>query len=115
MRFFRLCYNKEFETAKVDYLKSLIDEKDKLFYIEKYLENKKYLVSDDELTFIDFKFFSYLDYNIRLDKQFLNTLKNVNRYYQSINNMDFVTRFRDAGLRNLGIVKPSGVFGGKPV
>ena len=110
-RFFRLCYDPDFEKKKDEYLKSLVDEKNKLAQIDKYLENKKYLVSDDQLTFIDFKFFSYLDYNIRLDKGFLDQLQNVNRYFQSMNNMDFVKRFQEAGLRNLGLVRPGASFG----
>eukprot|EP01084_Bolivina_argentea_P041357 76297_1 len=113
--FFRLCYNTDFEKEKIVYLKSLIDEKEKLYHIDKYLEKRTYLVNDKELSFIDFKFFSFLDYNVRMDKGFLDKLKNVNKYYQAINSMDFVKRFQDAGLRNLAIVAPSGVFGGKPV
>lgn len=113
--FFRLCYDPDFEKKKDGYIKSLIDEKGKLCQIEKFLETKKYLVSDDDLTFIDFKFFSYLDYNIRLNDGFLDKLKNINRYYNSINNMDFVKRFQENGLRNLGIVKPGASFGGNPV
>lgn len=114
-RFFRLCYNPDFEKDKIKYLESLTDEKDKLCYIDKYLQNKKYLVCDTELAFIDFKFFTYIDYNVRLDKGFLDKLNNVSRYYDEINKMDFVKRFQDANLRNLAIVKPSGIFGGKPV
>ena len=115
MKFFYLCFDSDFDKKKDEYIKSLIDDNGKLCHIEKYLETKKYLVSDDELTFIDFKFFSYLDFNLRLDKGFLNKLKNINRYYNSINNMDFMKRFQELGLRNLPLVRSHGTFGADSV
>ena len=113
--FVGLCYNPDFKKLKADWDKDIRDDKSKLSYMEQYLGNstklnknnknkpKKYLLNDNRLGFVDFKFFSYLDFINVYDSSILKTYPNILGYYKRICAMDFIKKFESKGLRTLNI------------